>query len=129
MKNRKMKKIFILDSNVLLHDPTCIFKFEENDIYIPLIVLEEIDQNKTGISETSSNARQISRFIDQLINEHDKNANYNDMKNDYIKDGVRITITNSRKTKGKIFFQTQDLKSSKSPQSKLHKIDDELLGG
>ena len=59
----------MLDTNVMLHDPTAIFRFEEHDIYLPMIVLEELDANKKGLSEASRNARQVSRFLDDMMRE------------------------------------------------------------
>ena len=59
-----MKKTFILDTNVLLHDPQAIFKFEDNDVIIPITVIEEVDNFKKDLSETGRNARQISRILD-----------------------------------------------------------------
>jgi PhoH-like ATPase len=56
--NTKRRRIFVLDTNVLMHDPTAIFRFEEHDIYLPMVVIEELDTNKKGISEASRNARQ-----------------------------------------------------------------------
>ncbi|RLA03437.1 MAG: PhoH family protein, partial [Gammaproteobacteria bacterium] len=61
------KKIFLIDTNVLMHDPTSIFRFSEHDIYIPMTVLEELDAGKKGVSDVARNARQASRFIDQLM--------------------------------------------------------------
>ncbi|MBT8136625.1 MAG: PhoH family protein [Gammaproteobacteria bacterium] len=61
------KRIFVLDTNVLIHDPTAVFRFEEHDVYLPMAVLEELDATKKGMSEASRNARQASRFIDSLI--------------------------------------------------------------
>jgi PhoH-like ATPase len=60
-----MKKIFVLDTNVLLHDPRAIFSFEENDVIIPIVVIEELDKFKKGIDETGRNARQVSRILDE----------------------------------------------------------------
>ena len=57
---------FILDTNVLLHDPTAIRHFKENHVIIPLKVLEEIDQFKRELSERGRNARTISRALDEL---------------------------------------------------------------
>ena len=59
-------KSFILDTNVLLYDPQAIFKFEENNIIIPITVIEEIDRFKKDMNETGRNARQVSRFLDDL---------------------------------------------------------------
>src|SRR4029434_10069492 len=63
-------KLFVLDTNVLLHDPTSLFRFEEHDIYLPLLTLEELDANKKGVSEVARNARQVSRFLDALGTVH-----------------------------------------------------------
>jgi PhoH-like ATPase len=63
----RSKRIYVLDTNVLMHDPTALFKFEEHDVYLPMTVLEELDNAKKGVSEVSRNARQVSRFINELI--------------------------------------------------------------
>ncbi len=63
----KGKRIYVLDTNVLMHDPTALFKFEEHDVYLPMMVIEELDAAKKGNSEVSRNARQVSRFINELI--------------------------------------------------------------
>jgi len=54
------KRIFVIDTNVLMHDPTSIFRFSEHDIYIPMTVLEELDAGKKGMSDVARNARQAS---------------------------------------------------------------------
>ncbi|MCP5197488.1 MAG: PhoH family protein [Gammaproteobacteria bacterium] len=61
------RRLFILDTNVLMHDPTAIFRFQEHDIHLPMVVLEELDHAKKGISEVARNVRQVSRFLDDLI--------------------------------------------------------------
>ena len=61
------RRIFVLDTNVLMHDPTALFRFDEHDIYLPMVVLEELDAGKKGVSESARNVRQVSRFVDQLI--------------------------------------------------------------
>ncbi|MFA5940263.1 MAG: PhoH family protein [Sinimarinibacterium sp.] len=61
------RKIFVLDTNVLLHDPTSLYRFEEHDLFIPMVVLEELDNSKKGTSEVARNARQVSRFLDELM--------------------------------------------------------------
>ena len=62
-----MKKLFVLDTNVLMHDPTSLFRFEEHDLYLPIGTLEELDANKKGLSDVSRNARQASRFLDEIV--------------------------------------------------------------
>jgi PhoH-like ATPase len=61
------KRIYVLDTNVLMHDPTALFRFEEHDIYLPMQVIEELDRGKKGTSEASRNARQTSRYLNELI--------------------------------------------------------------
>lgn len=68
------RRIYALDTNVLMHDPTALFKFEEHDVFLPMTVLEELDANKKGMSESSRNARQVSRFINELIEAGDENG-------------------------------------------------------
>jgi PhoH-like ATPase len=67
IKSRQNKKLFVLDTNVLMHDPTSIFRFAEHDIFIPMVVLEELDRAKKGSSEVARNVRQVSRFLDELM--------------------------------------------------------------
>ncbi len=62
----EIKRLFVLDTNVLMHDPSCLFRFEEHDLYIPMVVLEELDAGKMGMSEAARNVRQVSRFLEQL---------------------------------------------------------------
>ena len=64
-------KLFVLDTNVLMHDPTALFRFKEHDLFLPMVVLEELDKSKKGLSEVSRNARQVSRFLDELIHHVD----------------------------------------------------------
>lgn len=63
-----MKKIYVLDTNVLLQDPNAIFAFEDNEVIIPAVVLEEIDSKKRNADELGRNARQVSRLLDNLRN-------------------------------------------------------------
>ena len=63
-RKQQDKVLFVLDTNVLMHDPTSIFRFEEHDVYIPMTVLEELDAGKKGVSESARNVRQVSRFLD-----------------------------------------------------------------
>jgi PhoH-like ATPase len=60
-------RLFVLDTNVLMHDPTALFRFQEHDIHLPMMVLEELDRAKKGVSEVARNVRQVSRFLDDVI--------------------------------------------------------------
>ncbi|MBK8336447.1 MAG: PhoH family protein [Sterolibacteriaceae bacterium] len=66
-KRKAEPKLFVLDTNVLMHDPTSLFRFEEHDIYVPIMTLEELDNNKKGMSEVARNARQASRLLDEIV--------------------------------------------------------------
>ena len=61
------KRLYIIDTNVLMHDPTSIFRFEEHDVFLPMMVLEELDAAKKGLSEVARNVRQVSRFIGEMM--------------------------------------------------------------
>src|SRR3546814_13560002 len=63
----KGKRIHVLDTNVLMHDPTALFKFEEHDVFLPMQVIEALDNGKKGTSAASRNARQASRFINEML--------------------------------------------------------------
>src|SRR6195256_6539260 len=71
-RSRTGRRLFVLDTNVLMHDPTAIFRFEEHDIFLPMVVLEELDAHKKGLSEQSRNVRQVSRFLDEIMRGVDK---------------------------------------------------------
>src|SRR6478736_8754698 len=68
-KPSSASKLFVLDTNVLMHDPTSLFRFEEHDVYLPMMTLEELDNHKKGMSEVARNARQASRFLDEIVSQ------------------------------------------------------------
>ncbi len=105
------KKLFVLDTNVLMHDPTAIFRFEEHDVFLPMIVLEELDSHKTGVSEVARNVRQTNRLLVELMND----ANSSD-----IGDGVALPSYASNANKastGRLFFQTNLIEQNQLPAS------------
>ena len=63
-----MKKTYVLDTNVVLHDPLAVYKFEDNTVVLPIFVIEEVDQFKKELSELGQNARHLSRILDDLRN-------------------------------------------------------------
>ena len=67
-------RLFVLDTNVLMHDPGALFRFQEHDLFLPMVVLEELDAGKKGVSEVARNVRQVSRFLDDLIGHADKES-------------------------------------------------------
>ena len=64
---KRITKLFVLDTNVLMHDPTSLFRFEEHDVYLPIGTLEELDNHKKGLSDVSRNARPQRRFLDRIL--------------------------------------------------------------
>ena len=113
-----LAKLFVLDTNVLLHDPMCLFRFEEHDIFLPMIVLEELDGHKKGMTEVARNARQTSRSLDALAGTNGAD----------ISDGLRLDSTGHREAKGKLFFQTQALHYALPPSLPQGKADNQILG-
>lgn len=98
----RSKRIYVMDTNVLMHDPTALFKFEEHDVFLPMQVIEELDNAKKGTSEVSRNARQVSRFLDELI----EGAGA-----EHIQAGIVLThpqgLQLNRNQIGKLYFQTR----------------------
>jgi len=90
-------KLFVLDTNVLMHDPTSLFRFEEHDVYLPMFVLEELDNNKKGMTEVARNARQASRFLDNLVSSSE----------DSIDEGVPLDALGNKNATGRLFLQTE----------------------
>jgi PhoH-like ATPase len=111
-------KLFVLDTNVLMHDPMCLFRFEEHDIFLPMIVLEELDSNKKGMTEVARNARQTSRTLDALVG----------LKDSDISQGIPLNGTGHSDVGGKLFFQTKPLEYSLPTSLPQGKADNQILG-
>src|SRR5207237_8010406 len=100
-------RLFVLDTNVLMHDPTSIFRFEEHDVYLPMVVLEELDAHKKGLSEASRNVRQVSPCLDDMMRDATK---------EQIDRGLQLPSGYSgnhgkNPSTGRLFFQTRQLPS------------------
>ncbi|WP_090128893.1 PhoH family protein [Limnohabitans sp. Rim11] len=117
-KHNGPTKLFVLDTNVLMHDPMCLFQFEEHDIYLPMIVLEELDSHKKGMTEVARNARQTSRSLDALAAEPGT-----DMKL-----GLPLSTTGHIEARGKLYFQTQVMDVSLPISLPQGKADNQILG-
>ncbi len=114
----KDTKLFVLDTNVLMHDPTSLFRFEEHDVYLPMFVLEELDNNKKGMSEVARNARQATRFIDNLISESEA----------HIAEGVLLDALGNKNATGRLFLQTEFINSQLPQNLASGKADNAILG-
>jgi PhoH-like ATPase len=111
-------KLFVLDTNVLMHDPTSLFRFQEHDIYLPMATLEELDANKKGMSEVARNARQVSRFLDELLNHagHD------------IDHGIALEWHGAKEATGRLFLQTSAINGELPANLATSKADNQILG-
>ena len=111
-------KLFVLDTNVLLHDPTSLYRFEEHDICLPMFVLEELDNKKKGMTEVARNARQVSRFLDQIVDDAPRN----------IEEGIALESDSHKNCKGRLFLQTSFVKQELPENLELGKADNAILG-
>ncbi len=111
-------KLFVLDTNVLMHDPMCLFRFEEHDIFLPMIVLEELDSHKKGMTEVARNARQTSRTLDALAAEQGAD----------IAKGLVLSSTGHTEARGCLMFQTQPLSGDLPMALPQGKADNQILG-
>jgi PhoH-like ATPase len=111
-------KLFVLDTNVLMHDPTCLFRFDEHDIFLPMITLEELDGHKKGMSEVARNVRQVSRDLDGLAADGLRDP----------KEGIPLAKTGHREAAGKLFFQTTLLDVKLPAGLPQGKADNQILG-
>jgi PhoH-like ATPase len=112
------RKLFVLDTNVLMHDPSSLFRFAEHDIYLPMMTLEELDSHKKGMSEVARNARQVSRSIDALIA----------AAHDRIDEGIALSALGSHEAGGRLFFQTQAVAAALPESLPAGKADNQILG-
>ncbi len=115
-----VRRLFVLDTNVLMHDPMSLFHFEEHDVYLPMVVLEELDSNKKGTTEVARNARQASRWLDTLLSL--AGSDMNKMSN-----GVALDATGHSAAMGKLFFQTSLLVADLPTSLPQGKADNQIL--
>jgi PhoH-like ATPase len=118
----KNKRLYVLDTNVLMHDPTSMFRFEEHDVFIPMIVLEELDAAKKGLTEVSRNVRQVSRFIGEMMSSQRATR---------LEDGLELLVPHglelSSTTNGRLYFQTRTTEIHPSLLSEGSFADNEIL--
>ncbi len=111
-------KLFVLDTNVLMHDPMSIFRFEEHDVFLPMITLEELDGHKKGMSEVSRNVRQVSRELDGLAADGLPDPTQ----------GIPLAKTGHREASGRLFFQTTFMDTRLPEGLPQGKADNQILG-
>jgi PhoH-like ATPase len=110
-------KLFVLDTNVLMHDPTSLFRFEEHDVFVPMATLEELDSNKKGMSEVSRNARQASRTLDEIVS---RGA-------DEFQHGFPLD-THGKDATGRLFLQTEAMGGDLPARLAAGKADNQIIG-
>jgi PhoH-like ATPase len=115
--------MYVLDTNVLMHDPTALFRFEEHDVFLPMTVLEELDAAKKGTSEVSRNARQVSRFINELI-ERGNGKHIDQGLELRLPQGIQLDRSNHV---GRLYFQTQDFDEASTAPGKKRQLPDNLI--
>ena len=110
-------KLFVLDTNVLMHDPTSLFRFQEHDIYLPIGTLEELDNNKKGLSDVARNARQASRFLDEIVSTEPGD----------ITAGIALTNKSGDTPMGRLFLQTEAIVAALPASLPTGKMDNQIL--
>ena len=110
-------KLFVLDTNVLMHDPTSLFRFEEHDVFLPMVVLEELDDHKKGMSEVARNARQASRFLDDIVRQEGD-----------IEKGFALKTKSGGEATGSLFLQTHSISVQIPDSVASQKADNVILG-
>jgi PhoH-like ATPase len=116
-KATRTRKLFVLDTNVLMHDPTSLFRFEEHDVYLPIGTLEELDNHKKGLSDVARNARQASRFLDEIVS---------DQVSD-IQAGLPIRTRDGAAAGGRLYLQTEAMNGDLPPTFAAGKTDNQIL--
>ena len=89
--------LFVLDTNVLMHDPSSLFRFSEHDLFLPMTTLEELDNHKKGMTEVARNARTVSRSLDQLVAG----------TSGTLDEGIPLNKLGNQDVSGRLFFQTK----------------------
>lgn len=110
-------RMFVLDTNVLIHDPTSLFRFEEHDLFLPMMTLEELDSHKKGMSEVARNARQASRSLDALVASTTAP----------IEDGIPLSALGNTEATGRLFLQTQAIGVALPSSLPVGKADNQIL--
>ena len=118
------KRLLVLDTNILMHDPSSLFRFQEHDIFLPMIVLEELDNNKRGSTEVARNARQTSRFLDDMMSD----ASPKEIESGLELNVKHLDLTSTVMGSGKLYFQTKHFANELPDSLPGNKADNNILG-
>ena len=116
-KSDDHRKIFVLDTNVLMHDPTSLYRFEEHDVYLPIMTLEELDNNQKGMSEISRNARQATRSLDEIVCSFENG----------MEAGIPLEGPSKKLASGRLFVQTEAIAADLPAALPTSKYDNQIL--
>ncbi|MDS4015655.1 MAG: PhoH family protein [Candidatus Accumulibacter sp.] len=114
---KPLVKLFVLDTNVLMHDPTSVYRFAEHDIFVPIMTLEELDNHKKGLSEIARNARQVTRTLEEIVT----SANH------AIDQGISLSEPSRKLASGRLFLQTEAIDDSLPAGLPTAKADNQIL--
>ncbi len=117
-QTKPLTKLFVLDTNVLMHDPNCLFRFQEHDIFVPIMTLEELDNNKKGMSEVARNARQASRLLDSIVSAAELR----------IAEGIDLAEPSRDLASGRLFLQTEAISADLPAALPTAKGDNQIIG-
>ncbi len=117
-------KTFVLDTNVLMHDPSSLFRFEEHDVFLPMMTLEELDNHKKGMSEVARNVRQVTRSLDALIDAISGELGGKAK----IGEGIPLDALGHRDATGRLYFQTEPIETTPIKGFESGKADNQILG-
>ncbi|HAF87466.1 MAG: phosphate starvation-inducible protein PhoH [Legionellaceae bacterium] len=118
--DNQSRKLLVLDTNIMMSDALAIYRFDEHDIYLPMVVLEELDSHKTGLSEVARNVRQTNRLLDEMMR---------DASHAEITAGLPIpSFAEQTHPTGRLFFQTEEFDPIALQHSLPgHKVDNAIL--
>lgn len=111
------KKLFVLDTNVLMHNPLSLFSFAEHDLFLPMTVLEEIDNHKKGTTDVARNARSVSRTLDAMM----------EKRNAPLGEGIALNLLGNTEATGRLFIETQTLEAPLPESLPALKADNRIL--
>ncbi|WP_297528008.1 PhoH family protein [Thiohalobacter sp.] len=118
------KRLFVLDTNVLMHDPTALFRFQEHGVFLPMAVLEELDHAKKGTSEVARNVRQVNRFLDDLT----RRASPDDIAAGIPLAMEGIEDASTLAASGTLYLQTRSMEYELPAALPGNKPDNDILG-
>ena len=124
-RKQRVTKLFVLDTNVMMHDPTSLFRFEEHDVYLPIGTLEELDNHKKGLSDVARNARQASRFLDEIVCAVAETKAGGVARD--ITQGIPLTAKAGEAPSGRLFLQTEAISGELPVTLPMGKTDNQIL--